>query len=166
MTIEKCEALKRIAAFVAVREKMAGTDPEVITESNGVSLLMSDLRAALSPAELGGVEWPVVFAERLADGWRFEYEPETKFVGLRHPQGGRQSVVRVEYGAYADEIGAAIAASMNASTPRAAEAVAVDDPMIYRFRFAYEGCPIQPSEHERVRIALTASLTPPAAKGE
>ena len=54
--VAKLDAMKRIAAFVAVREKMAGTDPEVITESNGVPLLMSDLRAALSPAELGGME--------------------------------------------------------------------------------------------------------------
>lgn len=155
MTIEKCEALKRIAAFVAVREKMAGTDPEVITESNGVSLLMSDLRAALSPAELGGVEEGVEAIQRLLDcaelavGFRgFQADDDNEVVVLR------------------DAIREAKPHIVSLSTPRAAEAVAVDDPMIYRFRFAYEGCPIQPSEHERVRIALTASLTPPSAKGE
>lgn len=59
--------------------------------------------------------WPEVFAERLADGWTFAYEPSTHYVGMNHPHGGKQSVVRVEYGAYDEQIGNAIAAAMNAA---------------------------------------------------
>jgi hypothetical protein len=75
----------------------------------------------VSSEQVIAAQLPEVFRERLADGWSFAYEQDTNYVGLNHPQGGKQSVLRIEYGAYADEIGAALAAFLNLSTPAAGD---------------------------------------------
>jgi hypothetical protein len=78
-----------------------------------VSLIPLYAHPTPSEPDAGLPPLPVVFAERLADGWTFAYEPGTNYVGLNHPNGGRQSVLRVEYGVYDAEIGAALAAFLN-----------------------------------------------------
>jgi len=54
---------------------------------------------------------------RLA-GWKFEYQPETKFVQASHPSGGKFSVVRVEvmhrHGFNPDDFGEAIVDMLSA----------------------------------------------------
>lgn len=47
MTTPPPAVLARLRTFVATRERMSGTDPEVVTVSNDAPLLMSDLRAAI-----------------------------------------------------------------------------------------------------------------------
>lgn len=50
-------------------------------------------------------------------GWRFTWEPATKFVACEHPLGGKQSFIRVEHvgrkGFETNEIGEAIAKLLN-----------------------------------------------------
>lgn len=50
-------------------------------------------------------------------GWRFTYQPETKFIQADHPLGGKQSIVEVidisRNGFECDEIGNAIAMLLN-----------------------------------------------------
>jgi hypothetical protein len=47
------------------------------------------------------------------NGWIFRYEPETRFVGAYHPQGGKQSICELRNG-YADDVfGLTIAACLN-----------------------------------------------------
>lgn len=47
------------------------------------------------------------------NGWIFKYEPETRFVGAYHPQGGKQSICELRNGFADDAFGFAIAAHLN-----------------------------------------------------
>ena len=50
--------------------------------------------------------------EVLDDEWYFKYEPDTKFIGLYHPNGGKQSVLEMK-NYYHEEYGHAIADFLN-----------------------------------------------------
>lgn len=53
--------------------------------------------------------------EFLKQGWEFEYDPATRFVGANHPKGGKQSICEVVIKQpYArDEFGFALADFLN-----------------------------------------------------
>ena len=62
----------------------------------------------------GQPEWCAKLKEA---GWKFTYDPETRFVSAEHPIGGRQSVVEVirigRSGFDVDQIGRQIAMLLN-----------------------------------------------------
>jgi hypothetical protein len=74
---------------------------------------------------------PDSIRDKLSDGWRVEWEPQTEFIGLRHPDGGRMSVARI-YGF--PGVGEYIAAMLDAATPPEGAAQGREDaaePMYY-----------------------------------
>lgn len=60
----------------------------------------------------------------LTQGWTFEYDPETCYVGLSHPRGGNQSICEVQND---DTFGYAIAAALNNAVYPTAEDVRPSD---------------------------------------
>ena len=69
--------------------------------------------ASLSDAVLGAAK----VQEYRDNGWVFKYDPETRFVGAYHPQGGKQSICELRNGFGDDAFGFAIAAHMNGTVP-------------------------------------------------
>lgn len=47
------------------------------------------------------------------NGWVFEYEPKTKFIGAYHPSGGKQSICELVNHFESDAFGTAIAEFLN-----------------------------------------------------
>jgi hypothetical protein len=60
----------------------------------------------------------------LTQGWSFEYEPETRYIGLSHPRGGKQSICEIQND---DKFGYAIAAALNNAVYPTAEDVRPSD---------------------------------------
>ncbi|MCK9386067.1 MAG: hypothetical protein M0Q15_15770 [Nevskia sp.] len=61
------------------------------------------------------------------NGWVFKYEPETRFVGACHPQGGKQSICELRNGFADDDFGFAIAKYLNGILHNAKVSGASDD---------------------------------------
>jgi hypothetical protein len=60
----------------------------------------------------------------LSQGWLFAYEPDTHYVGLNHPQGGKQSICEIQNDS---RFGRAIAALLNNAVYQTAEDVRPSD---------------------------------------
>lgn len=51
--------------------------------------------------------------ELLSDGWSFSYEPETQYIGINHPAGGKQSLLSFSSKNRGDQFGELIAGFLN-----------------------------------------------------
>ena len=51
-----------------------------------------------------------------ADGWRFEYEPDTRFIGISHPEGGKASLCHFPDFQLGQALGPVIAKLLNEHT--------------------------------------------------
>ena len=49
----------------------------------------------------------------LSDGWKFTYDPGTRYIGLEHPRGGKQSVCEMKHPFYMDKLGELIVNRLN-----------------------------------------------------
>jgi hypothetical protein len=67
-----------------------------------------------APAGMEASQYEIV-AEYRKNGWSFEYEPGTRYVGLNHPQGGKQSVCEIR-SFNVDKFGHAIAGLLNSAS--------------------------------------------------
>lgn len=124
-----------VAKLVAYWRKRA---PDLVP----YTVAADQLEAALSPAELGGVERDVQRALRALT--EHEWISEDGCASLA-----------------ANDIANTI---RKLSTPRAAEAVTEE--MVDRAFEAFHLAPLYRSERERIRATLEYALTPPSAKGE
>ena len=49
----------------------------------------------------------------LSQGWRFTYSPGTRYVGMNHSKGGKQSICEMKHPHYMDDLGRLIADLLN-----------------------------------------------------
>ena len=52
--------------------------------------------------------------ELAEDGWVFKYEPATRYIGINHPNGGKQSLLHFPSAERGNQFGEAIAEFLNA----------------------------------------------------
>ncbi len=50
---------------------------------------------------------------KLSQGWRFTYSPSTRYIGMEHPKGGKQSICEMKHPFDMDEFGKLIIDFLN-----------------------------------------------------